>query len=337
MIPRALWTHLVKDLRIEWRSKDAINSMLFFALLVVVLFSISFDPQGAFARDIAGGVLCVATMFASVSALNQAWAREIRHQVMDAQRMAPSSGAELFLAKVLADFAPLASARGVLLDDLYIAAPDRALRGPRAVAPGEDAVAPSPLGELRVGVTAGLAACRDAGALPAAYYGLDGKPVVLHVLHSWGGGAARFVHDLARGDAQRHHIVLNARGNFHRHAFGETIELVDDTVSPAPLRSLTLPNPIRSTTLGDPSYREFFDAILRDFHVDAVMVSSLIGHSLDVLRSGLPTTHFVHDFYPLWPLLHRNLDDANLQFDAKLLAASGAWVIAWIRPTASTR
>ncbi len=43
-----LWTHLAKDLRIEWRSKDAINSMLFFALLVVVLFSISFDPRGAF-------------------------------------------------------------------------------------------------------------------------------------------------------------------------------------------------------------------------------------------------------------------------------------------------
>jgi heme exporter protein B len=100
----ALFTHLAKDLRIEWRSKDAINSMLFFALLVVVLFSISFDPRGAFAQEIAGGVLCVATMFASVSALNQAWAREIRHQVLDAQRMAPTSGADLFLAKVLANF-----------------------------------------------------------------------------------------------------------------------------------------------------------------------------------------------------------------------------------------
>ena len=99
-----LWTHLVKDLRIEWRSKEAINSMLFFALLVVVLFSLAFDPRGSFARDIAGGVLSVATMFASVSALNQAWAREIRHQVLDAQRMAPASGAQLFLAKVLANF-----------------------------------------------------------------------------------------------------------------------------------------------------------------------------------------------------------------------------------------
>src|SRR5208282_3450821 len=99
-----LWTHFVKDLRLEWRSREAVNSMLFFALLVVVLFSLAFDPQGAFSRDIAGGVLSVATMFASVSALNQAWAREIRHQVMDAQRMAPTPGAELFLAKVIANF-----------------------------------------------------------------------------------------------------------------------------------------------------------------------------------------------------------------------------------------
>jgi len=100
----ALWTHLVKDLRIEWRSREAVNSMLFFALLVVVLFSLAFDPQGAFSRQIAGGVLTVAIMFAAVSALNQAWAREIRHQVLDAQRMAQTPGAAMFLAKVIANF-----------------------------------------------------------------------------------------------------------------------------------------------------------------------------------------------------------------------------------------
>ena len=101
---RALWTHLVKDLRIEWRSREAVNSMLFFALLVVVLFSLAFSPRGAFSQEISGCVICVATLFASMSALNQAWAREIRHQVLDAQRMAPTPGAELFLAKVLANF-----------------------------------------------------------------------------------------------------------------------------------------------------------------------------------------------------------------------------------------
>jgi heme exporter protein B len=103
-LSRALWTHLKKDLRIELRSLDVFVSMLFFSLLVVVLFSIAFDPHGAFSREIAGAVLSVATMFASVSALNQAWAREIRHQVLDAQRMAPTAGAELYLAKVIANF-----------------------------------------------------------------------------------------------------------------------------------------------------------------------------------------------------------------------------------------
>jgi len=97
-------SHLGKDLRIEWRSREAINSMLFFALLVVVLFSMAFDPTRSTSREIAGGVLCVATLFASVSALNQAWAREIRHQVLDALRMTPADGAALFLGKVLANF-----------------------------------------------------------------------------------------------------------------------------------------------------------------------------------------------------------------------------------------
>jgi heme exporter protein B len=78
--------------------------MLFFALLVVVLFSLAFDPTLAESRKIAGGILSVATMFASVTALNQAWAREIRHQVLDAQRMAPSPASSLLMAKVIANF-----------------------------------------------------------------------------------------------------------------------------------------------------------------------------------------------------------------------------------------
>ena len=97
-------THLLKDIRLEWRSKDAINSMLFFALLVVVVFSLAFDPTRSASRQIAGGILCVATMFASVSALNQAWARELRHQVLDAQRMTPAPANSLFMGKVLANF-----------------------------------------------------------------------------------------------------------------------------------------------------------------------------------------------------------------------------------------
>ena len=100
-----VWDHLRKDLRLEWRSRDSINGMLFFVLLVVVVFSIAFDPAGypTVTRQISGGILWVGLLFASITALNQSWTREQRNQVLEAQRMAPSAASALFLGKALAN------------------------------------------------------------------------------------------------------------------------------------------------------------------------------------------------------------------------------------------
>jgi heme exporter protein B len=95
---------LAKDLRLEWRSKDAINSMLFFSLLVVVIFSFSFNPTAEESRQIAGGLVWVAFLFAAVVALNQTWARELRNQVLDAYRVSPAPAVALFLAKAIGNF-----------------------------------------------------------------------------------------------------------------------------------------------------------------------------------------------------------------------------------------
>ena len=95
---------LIKDLRLEWRSKDAINAMLFFALLVVVIFSFAFDPTAEESRRIAGGLIWVAFLFSAVVALNQTWARELRNQVLDAYRVSPAPPNSLFLAKALGNF-----------------------------------------------------------------------------------------------------------------------------------------------------------------------------------------------------------------------------------------
>ena len=97
--------HLRKDLRLEWRSRDSINGMLFFVLLMVVVFSLAFDPAGypTITRQISGGILWVGLLFASMTALNQSWAREQRNQVLEAQRMAPSPASALFVGKALAN------------------------------------------------------------------------------------------------------------------------------------------------------------------------------------------------------------------------------------------
>jgi heme exporter protein B len=103
--------HLRKDLRLEWRAKDSINGMLFFSLLVVVVFSLAFDPTAypAIARQISGGLLWVGLLFAAMTALNQSslnqsWSRELRNHVLDAQRLAPSPASSLFVGKALANF-----------------------------------------------------------------------------------------------------------------------------------------------------------------------------------------------------------------------------------------
>ena len=104
-IPRRVMSaSLFKDLRLEWRSKDAINSMIFFALLVVVVFSFSFDPTAEESRQIVGGLIWVAFLFAAVVALNQTWARELRNQVLDAYRVSPAPANALFISKALGNF-----------------------------------------------------------------------------------------------------------------------------------------------------------------------------------------------------------------------------------------
>jgi len=103
-ITRLTAANVRKDLRLEWRSRDVLNSMLFFALLVVVIFSFAFEPTAEESRRMAGGLIWVAFLFSTTMALNQSWARELRNGVLDAYRVAPAPAEALFLGKCLANF-----------------------------------------------------------------------------------------------------------------------------------------------------------------------------------------------------------------------------------------
>jgi heme exporter protein B len=113
---RHVLDHLRKDLRLEWRSRDSINGMLFFALLVVVVFGLAFDPASypTITRQISGAILWVALLFASITALNQSWTREQSNNVLEAQRMAPSPASALFLGKALANLLFVLTVEAVL-------------------------------------------------------------------------------------------------------------------------------------------------------------------------------------------------------------------------------
>jgi len=96
--------HVSKDVRLEWRSRDVFNSMLFFAVLVVVIFSFAFEPTAEESRRVVGGLFWVAFLFSTVVALNQSWARELRNGVLDAYRVSPAAQEALFFGKCLGNF-----------------------------------------------------------------------------------------------------------------------------------------------------------------------------------------------------------------------------------------
>src|SRR5438045_8854350 len=81
------WANVTKDLRLEWRSRDVLNSMLFFALLVVVIFSFSFDLSVEEGRRWSGVLIWTAFLFCTVMALTQSAARELRNGVRSAFRV----------------------------------------------------------------------------------------------------------------------------------------------------------------------------------------------------------------------------------------------------------
>jgi heme exporter protein B len=103
-VTKLAWVNIRKDLRLEWRSRDVLNSMLFFALVVVVIFSFVFDFPVEEARRITGGLFWTAFLFSTIMALNQSWARELRNGVLDAYRVSPSPSEALFLGKVISNF-----------------------------------------------------------------------------------------------------------------------------------------------------------------------------------------------------------------------------------------
>lgn len=93
-----------KDLRAELRTKEAINSSLAFALVILLMFSFAFDPLANTTREIAGGLLWIVFAFAGTLVLNRSFARELPNDCLDGLIAAPLSGAALFLGKVCASF-----------------------------------------------------------------------------------------------------------------------------------------------------------------------------------------------------------------------------------------
>jgi heme exporter protein B len=99
-------TITLKDLRSEFRGKEAINASLAFSVVVLLILSFAFDMGeiGIEPEKYAGGLLWIVYAFAGVLIFNRSFARELPNDCLDALIAAPIPGPALFLGKTFAAF-----------------------------------------------------------------------------------------------------------------------------------------------------------------------------------------------------------------------------------------
>lgn len=91
-----------KDLRVEIRSREIVYTMIFFAAIVVLVFSFAFIRQGKAVGEVVPGILWVAVTFAGTLGLSRAFGRERESDTMRGLLLSPSSRTAIFLGKAIA-------------------------------------------------------------------------------------------------------------------------------------------------------------------------------------------------------------------------------------------
>jgi heme exporter protein B len=97
---RVVWIVARKDLAIEARSRELINTTLFFALSCVIIFAVSFVRQGPMG-DAAAGILWVAIAFSGTLALGRTFERERYGDTLRALLLAPSGRPAIYVGKLI--------------------------------------------------------------------------------------------------------------------------------------------------------------------------------------------------------------------------------------------
>lgn len=97
-------SHLLnKEVRTEFRSRELLTTTVVFILIVIVLFSFTFDPTTEESRRFAPGLLWLAFLFAASLMLQPCFLREQNNDTLSALRLAVGDPFAIFLAKLIAN------------------------------------------------------------------------------------------------------------------------------------------------------------------------------------------------------------------------------------------
>ena len=94
---------LGKELRTEFRSRELLTTTVVFILVVVVLFSFTFDPTSSESRRFGPGLLWLSFLFAASLMLQPCFLREQNNDTLSALRLSVGDPFAIFLAKLAAN------------------------------------------------------------------------------------------------------------------------------------------------------------------------------------------------------------------------------------------
>jgi heme exporter protein B len=99
---RGVWAIFRKDLLIEFRTKDSLNSMLFFGIVVLIVFNFALGSLHDSIRLAVPGILWIAFAFSGTLGLNRTFAAEKENSCLQGLLMVPMDRGVLYLGKMLA-------------------------------------------------------------------------------------------------------------------------------------------------------------------------------------------------------------------------------------------
>jgi glycosyltransferase involved in cell wall biosynthesis len=197
----------------------------------------------------------------------------------------------------------LLSAGGTLSvpDHLFLHDPESKLYTAQKLEPHESPC-PPPFSELN----SRLQQWFNAGITALPFTTRNDKPATLHITHSWGGGVAQWLKSFIETDQEQRNFQLRSEDPQSGMGYGQKVSLYAGNELRCPIASWWLTPPIHSIADENTGYRDILAEIAERYDIGRVFVSSLVGHSLDALRSGRPTLQILHDHFPIWPLLSVN-------------------------------
>lgn len=95
-----------KDLKAEFRTKQMLNSMAIFSLLVIVIFSISFGDllsDSKIITQLAPGVLWISFAFAGMLGLSRSFASELENGCLEGLKVCPVDRSSIYTGKIISN------------------------------------------------------------------------------------------------------------------------------------------------------------------------------------------------------------------------------------------